>query len=204
MAKKEGPRGKRLAPEERINSILDVTAQIVADQGLSAVTMDSVAKGAGISKGLVYNYFPDRIDLLAALLDRELAVTNEYIIDAAASTKDFEHMVRLTNRIYLNHMQDKGAILQRLFSDPAVVEIVNERRGPSKAITRRYLIKQVALNYGLPENLAKFAIDLSAGLTSAAAKYVYEQNDVDFQLAEDVCVDMTIAVLENLSEKHNK
>lgn len=204
MVRKVKKTGKRLSPEVRITSILDVTSKIVAIQGLSAVTMERVAKEAGISKGLVYNYFPDRIDLLAGLLERELAVTYEKVIDAVEGANDLESMIRYTNRIYLKHMQDKGAILQRLFSDPSVVEIVNERRHTAKEFSRNYLIKLIGKNFGLPENLSKFVIDLSAGLTSSAANYVYEQNDVDFQLAEDVCVDMTLAVAENIARRHNK
>ena len=38
--------------------LLDHTAQIIADEGVSAVTMDRLAKEANISKGLIYNYFP--------------------------------------------------------------------------------------------------------------------------------------------------
>jgi AcrR family transcriptional regulator len=204
MEKKKTVTGKRLSPEKRITNILDVAANIITQHGMSAATIERIASDAGISKGLVYNYFPDRIDLLASLLEREHAVTSEKIIGAAESTDDFEHMVRLTNRIYLKHMRDKGALLQRLFSDPSVVEIVNERRKPLKQITTRYLIKLVAEKYGLPANLSKFGIDLSAGLTSAAANYVFTESDVDFQLAEDVCVDMTMAVVRSLASKHNE
>ena len=92
-------------------------------------------------------------------------------------------MARLTNRIYLKHMRDKGALLQRLFSDPSMVKIVNERRKPLKQITTRYLMKLVAEKYGLPANLSKFGINLSAGLTFAAANYVFTESNVDFQLA---------------------
>ena len=60
---------KRLAPEERQSSILDHAAEIVAAEGLAAVTMDRVAKAAGVSKSLVYVYFPSTTELLQNLFD---------------------------------------------------------------------------------------------------------------------------------------
>jgi AcrR family transcriptional regulator len=89
MAKKKIVTGKRLSPEKRITNILDVAANIITQHGMSAATIERIAADADISKGLVYNYFPDRIDLLASLLEREHAVTSEKIIDAAESTDDF-------------------------------------------------------------------------------------------------------------------
>ncbi len=50
------PRRTRLAPEERSQLILDAAAQIVVNEGVSAVNMDRLGRDAGISKALVYNY----------------------------------------------------------------------------------------------------------------------------------------------------
>jgi AcrR family transcriptional regulator len=63
--------GKRLSLEKRITNILDVTANIITQHGMSAATIEPIASYANNSKGLVYNYFLERIDLLASLLERE-------------------------------------------------------------------------------------------------------------------------------------
>ena len=61
----------RLSPEARANQILEQTADLIQREGLAAVSMERLARDVGISKGLVYNYFPSRDALLAALLKRE-------------------------------------------------------------------------------------------------------------------------------------
>ena len=65
------PKRVRLAPEARQSLILDHAAEIVARDGVSALSMDSIGREAGISKSLVYNYFPNTTDLLRQLLQRE-------------------------------------------------------------------------------------------------------------------------------------
>ena len=68
---------RRLSPEVRQNLILDVAADIVVADGVSAVSMELVGREAGVSKALVYSYFPNRIDLLGALLRREYQAIDE-------------------------------------------------------------------------------------------------------------------------------
>ena len=62
----------RLSPEKRRELILDHTAEIVAREGVANLSMDQIGREAGVSKSLVYNYFPNLNDLLKVLLDREL------------------------------------------------------------------------------------------------------------------------------------
>ena len=57
--------------EERREQLLDAALRIAVDQGFAAVTMDRVARTAGVTRPVVYGLFADRGALLTALLDRE-------------------------------------------------------------------------------------------------------------------------------------
>jgi AcrR family transcriptional regulator len=61
----------RLPRSERRAQLLDVTKRIVGEHGLHAVSIDRVAREAGISRPIVYEHFSDLGGLLHALLDRE-------------------------------------------------------------------------------------------------------------------------------------
>jgi AcrR family transcriptional regulator len=61
----------RLTAEERREQLLDVTKAIVGDDGFHAVSMERVAREAGISRPIVYSHFSDLPGLLHALVDRE-------------------------------------------------------------------------------------------------------------------------------------
>ena len=62
---------RRLTREERREQLLDVTKGIVGADGFHAVSIDRVAREAGITRPIVYEHFRDLTGLLEALLDRE-------------------------------------------------------------------------------------------------------------------------------------
>jgi AcrR family transcriptional regulator len=61
----------RLSAEERREQLLDVTKRIVVSQGFHAVSIEAVARRAGITRPIVYGHFNDLPGLLEALVDRE-------------------------------------------------------------------------------------------------------------------------------------
>ena len=67
-----GRRG-RLSREQRREQLLDTTRGLVAADGFHAVTIDRVARAAGVSRPVVYEHFSDLAGLLRALLEREAA-----------------------------------------------------------------------------------------------------------------------------------
>jgi AcrR family transcriptional regulator len=61
----------RLSAEERREQLLDVTKTIVAEHGFHAVSIEAVAREAGITRPVVYGHFRDLQALLVALVERE-------------------------------------------------------------------------------------------------------------------------------------
>jgi AcrR family transcriptional regulator len=56
---------------ERREQLLDVTRDIVGEAGFHAVSIEAVARRAGITRPIVYGHFGDLAGLLEAMLDRE-------------------------------------------------------------------------------------------------------------------------------------
>ena len=61
----------RLSGEERREQLLDATKAIVDRDGFHAVSMEAVAREAGVSRPIVYTHFNDLPGVLEALVDRE-------------------------------------------------------------------------------------------------------------------------------------
>ena len=59
--------------EERREQLLDATKAIVANRGFHAVSIEAVAREAGITRPIVYGHFHDLPGLLEALIERETA-----------------------------------------------------------------------------------------------------------------------------------
>lgn len=64
-------RATRLSGEERRAQLLDVAKSIVAEDGFHAVSIERVAREAGITRPVVYGHFGDLPGLLEALVRRE-------------------------------------------------------------------------------------------------------------------------------------
>ncbi|HWC86224.1 MAG TPA: TetR/AcrR family transcriptional regulator [Solirubrobacteraceae bacterium] len=66
----------RMTGDERREQLLDVTKAIVGEVGFHAVSIEAVARGAGITRPVVYGHFHDLGGLLEAMLARETARAN--------------------------------------------------------------------------------------------------------------------------------
>jgi AcrR family transcriptional regulator len=67
-------RTPRLAPEIRAQQLLDAALAILTERGFDAVTVESVAQRAGVTRPVVYDVFGDLQGLMIALIDREESV----------------------------------------------------------------------------------------------------------------------------------
>ena len=63
-------RYQRLAPAERRDQILDAANELFAERGYDAVTIEDVARSAGVARGLVHHYFGGRTEVYVALVER--------------------------------------------------------------------------------------------------------------------------------------
>ncbi|MCA2206859.1 TetR/AcrR family transcriptional regulator [Nocardia rosealba] len=64
-------RAAHLGPERRRPQVLDAALAIAADHGVAAVTMGAVADYMKVTRPVVYACFPDRVELIDALIQRE-------------------------------------------------------------------------------------------------------------------------------------
>ncbi|MGQ0718044.1 MAG: TetR/AcrR family transcriptional regulator [Pseudonocardiales bacterium] len=64
-------RAAHLGPERRRPLILDAALEVYVERGYRGTSMQAVADAAGVTKPVVYECYPNKDELLLALLDRE-------------------------------------------------------------------------------------------------------------------------------------
>lgn len=74
----EGVR-RRMSPAERREQLLSCARKIVEKNGFHALSLNDVAKAAGVARALAYHYFPNRRELIDALLMMEYQTFQEYL-----------------------------------------------------------------------------------------------------------------------------
>jgi AcrR family transcriptional regulator len=88
--------------EEKKNLIMDAALERFAKDGYHATTISHIAKHAGISKGLMYNYFESKEALLKSIILKSiLEIYNYFDInrDGYLSEDEFEYFVRKISAI---------------------------------------------------------------------------------------------------------
>ncbi|MGI8510938.1 MAG: TetR/AcrR family transcriptional regulator [Gemmatimonadaceae bacterium] len=61
------PRWRRL-PEERPHQILQAALEVFGEHGLAGARLEDIAKRAGVSKGTIYLYFPNKEELFREMV----------------------------------------------------------------------------------------------------------------------------------------
>ena len=112
------PRGKsRAAPLEArkrpvqrrsaatVDAILEAAARILESAGLAGYTTNAIAARAGVSVGSLYQYFPNRDALTAALIDRESAPLLAEVEAAGAASSCEAALLRLIRAAVAHQMR---------------------------------------------------------------------------------------------------
>lgn len=71
MIPNASPTPSRMTAPQRREQLLDVAKVIVGEHGFHAVSIEAVARRAGITRPIVYGHFQDLAGLLEAMLERE-------------------------------------------------------------------------------------------------------------------------------------
>lgn len=76
------PKRLRLSRTERLRQLLDVSWQLINEEGTDALTLPRLAQDAGVAKPVVYDHFATRDGLLTALY-RDFDARQTAVMDAA-------------------------------------------------------------------------------------------------------------------------
>lgn len=87
--------------ERRRAEILDAAEALYAKEGWDLVTVDHVARGARLSRALVYVYFKDKEEILFAIGERAMGLLRDRFIAAAAGQKLGMEKIEAIGRAYM-------------------------------------------------------------------------------------------------------
>ena len=119
------PRGARLPRQARRRQLLGAAQQVFVSQGYHAAAMDEIAERAGISKPVLYQHFPSKLELYLALLDESVDALIDTVRAALSSTTDNKQRVAATFGAYFGFVAGEGGAYRLVFesdlsNEPAV------------------------------------------------------------------------------------
>jgi AcrR family transcriptional regulator len=184
----------------RRDALLDVAAQMVASGDVDAVTMESVAIAAGVSRPLVYKHFSNRNELLRALYERESEHLHRLLSQAVLDADGLEGMLSALVEGALAAQAERGATFAALASGggrPANVRSVQQRRDNA---TLRHFTRQAVRELGLDEDLAASGMRMVLGSISLVLDQYRRQRGRNADRLADTYVALSMGGLRALRE----
>lgn len=118
----------RLPRDERRAILLSAALEVFTVSGYHAASMDDIADRAGVSKPVLYQHFPSKLDLYLAVLDLHIDSLVFDLQKAIASTKENKNRVKATVDAYFGFIDDEAGAFRLLFeSDMSIEPQVRER-----------------------------------------------------------------------------
>ena len=126
-------RGVRLPRSARRQQLLGAAQEIFVAQGYHAAAMDDIAERAGVSKPVLYQHFPGKLELYLALLDQHATDLVMKVRESLATTTDNHRRVAACVKAYFDFVDGEGTPGEGAFrlvfesdlrNDPAVRERV--------------------------------------------------------------------------------
>ncbi|MEI2786715.1 MAG: TetR/AcrR family transcriptional regulator [Candidatus Nanopelagicales bacterium] len=165
-------KGVRLPRKARREQLLMSAQTIFVARGYHAAAMDEIAENAGVSKPVLYQHFPSKLDLYLALLEQSTEDLVRRVQSALDGTHDNQRRVRAAIEAYFAFVDDEAAAFRLVFesdltNEPAVrtiIEGVDVRC--AEAISH-----VIAADTGLPVDQSMLVAMGLLGMAQTAARY---------------------------------
>ena len=156
----------RMPRDERRAQLLSAALEVFTTAGYHAAAMDEIADRAGVSKPVLYQHFPSKLDLYLAVLDTHIDSLVFAIQKAIQSTPDNSIRVQATIAAYFDFIEADGEAFRLLFeSDMNVEPAVRERLNRMTYDCAAAVSAVISLDTGLPQEAAML---LGVGLIGSA------------------------------------
>lgn len=168
--------GTRMSREQRRAQLIALGMQAVMDSSFDGVSVEQVADAAGISRGLLFHYFPTRRDFLVAIAE----AGSQELLDVTAPDPGLDALaqLRVGMAAYVDYIVDRRDAYISLVrgaagGDPDMLDVVRR--------TRTTVIDRVLQGMGMDPGQARPALRIALhgwlGFVEEAAIAWLEQTD---------------------------
>jgi AcrR family transcriptional regulator len=172
--------------QEKRELIIDIALEVFATHGYHGASISTIASHAGIAKGLIYNYFKSKEDLLKAILQKgvqNILAVFQHKIGEVITEEVFCQLLD----IYFKQLKENASFWRLYFSiamQPIVMDLIEKEFegmvNPYQDLLYSYYSTKGSKDPRADTLLAHALID---GIT---LNYVMVHNDIDLELFKEV------------------
>ncbi|MBC7631487.1 TetR/AcrR family transcriptional regulator [Aeromicrobium sp.] len=188
----------RLSREARQDQLLDLGAGLFADRSYEDVHIEELAEVAGVSRGLLYHYFPNKRAFFAAMVRRESGRMSELTL--TDPTVPILEQLNGGIESYLDYCDTHRMGVRAVFrgaasADPEVQAIVDA----DIAVQQMRIIAAVQ-PHGAATELLQIAVRSWLNFLRSASHEWLDSSDISREEIRDLCANALVATLLALPE----
>ncbi|HEY5854376.1 MAG TPA: TetR/AcrR family transcriptional regulator [Aldersonia sp.] len=187
-----GKRGGRLPRVERRQQLLAAASEVFVTRGYHAAGMDEISECAGVSKPVLYQHFPSKLELYLAVLQGYVDNLVSGVRQALRSTTDNRQRVRAAVQAFYDFVDNEMQGFRLVFESDLMGEPQVQRRvdAATEACVDA-VFDLVAQDSGLDPYRARI---LAVGLVGASQVTARYWLDADRPIPKEDAVDTTVAL----------
>src|SRR5437588_1664811 len=174
-AKRRGPYAPRRPPGQRREQLIDAALEVILERGYARISIEAIARAAGITRPVVYDHFPNLNPLLHAVIEREERISLEQLAQVVPEEPGDQAPAELLTT-------GVTRFLEAVMSRPATWQIILLPLEGTPPIVRQHVEEGRARVLARIERLVRWALErshlppqLDAELTARAIRDWSEQ-----------------------------
>jgi AcrR family transcriptional regulator len=165
-------RSGRLPRRERRAQLLDAAREAFVQQGYHAAGMDDIAERAGVSKPVLYQHFPGKLELYLAVLDQSSEALINGVRAALDATPDNRRRVRGAIEAYFGFVSDAKGDFRLIFeSDLTNVPEATSRVSRTDEVCGQMIADVIRTDTSMDDATATLLAYGLLGMSQTAARH---------------------------------
>ena len=183
----------RLPRDERRAQLLVAALEVFTASGYHSAAMDEIADRAKVSKPVLYQHFPSKLDLYLAVLDLHIDSLVFAIQKAIASNQENSSRVAATVDAYFGFIDSEGEAFRLLFeSDMNLEPQVRERLNRMTYDCAAAVSAIISIDTGLgKEESMMLAVGIIGTVQTTARHWLDREGKIDRQRATELVMNLT-------------
>jgi AcrR family transcriptional regulator len=182
----------RLPRDERRAQLLVAALEVFTAAGYHSAAMDEIADRANVSKPVLYQHFPSKLELYLAVLDLHIDSLVFAIQKAIASNRENSSRVAATVEAYFGFIDAEGEAFRLLFeSDMNLEPQVRERLNRMTYDCAAAVSAVISIDTGLgKEESMMLAVGIIGTVQTTARHWLDRDGKIDRQRATELVMNL--------------
>ncbi len=189
----------RLDPDERREQILVVATEVFREQAYSAVSLETVATRAGVTRGLLHHYFGSKRALYLEVVDQAVRIPESVDIIPPGVSGDLDEIVAVCVKSWMRMIESVGGLWSGVASTGGFAETdidVVFSRARDQLVDR--MVEEFPFPASLDRELLRSALRCYSALARVATDEWLVRKSLDRAQTEALLRESLLALVESV------